>query len=58
MADNVVPIRPQRTSEQLEALARRPSAYNREVLLELAERCRAIEAVQEQPDQLDLGEGA
>jgi hypothetical protein len=43
--DNVIPLRPQRTSERLEALARQPWAYNRKLLLELAERARAIEAL-------------
>jgi hypothetical protein len=33
------------TSEWLEALARKPFAYNRELLLDLAERFRAMEAM-------------
>jgi hypothetical protein len=44
MSGNVIPLRPQRTSEWLEALARRPWAYNRSLLPELAERIRRIEA--------------
>jgi hypothetical protein len=66
--DNVIPLRRQKTSEWLEALARKPFAYNRELLLHLAERCRAIEALdlhRDQGDQdgprrgdLDLGEAA
>jgi hypothetical protein len=55
---DVVALRPQRTSEWLEALARRPWAYNREVLLELAERFRAIEAIEDEHDQLELREAA
>jgi hypothetical protein len=60
---DVIPIRP-RTSSWLEELARRPWAYNRPILLELAERVRAIEALQDHlgihahEDQLDLGEAA
>lgn len=37
------------TSEWLEALARKPFAYNREFLLNLAERFRAIEALGDDP---------
>jgi hypothetical protein len=55
---NVVPIRPQKTSEWLEALARRPFALHRDILLELAERFRAIEAVQDDHDQLELREAS
>jgi hypothetical protein len=59
---NVVPIRKERTSEWLEALARKPFARNREILLDLAERLRAIEAVLEDEhdhhNQLDLGVAA
>jgi hypothetical protein len=62
----VIPIRRQRTSEWLETLARKPWAYNRESLLELVERFRAIEALEDHDrarardgrDQLDLGEAA
>jgi hypothetical protein len=57
---DVIPIRPQRTSEWLEALARRPWAYNRELLLDLADRFRAIEALRDhgRADDLDLREAA
>jgi hypothetical protein len=55
---NVVQLRPQRTSERLEALARRPFALHRELLLHLAERFRAIEAVQDERDRLDLRDSA
>jgi hypothetical protein len=57
---NVIPIRRQTTSGWLEALARKPFAYNREILLDLSERFRAIEAVgrEEDHDQLELGEAA
>ena len=41
-----------RTSEQLEALARRPFAYNRELLRELAARARAMEALRADPAAL------
>jgi hypothetical protein len=42
----VTPAEPQRTSERLEAVARKPFPRgDRELLLHLAERCRAIEAV-------------
>jgi hypothetical protein len=54
--DNVIPLRPRPLSEQLEALARRPFALHREILLDLAERFRAIEAVQDEHDQLELRE--
>ena len=54
---SVVPLRPQRTSDWLEALARRPFALHREILLELAERFRAIEAIEDDDSlQLDLEE--
>jgi hypothetical protein len=60
--DNVIPIRPQRISDQLAALARRPWASNRELLLDLAARARAIEALLHEGEhhdgQLDLGEAA
>ena len=58
MSENVVPLRRQRTSEWLEALARRPFALHREILLELAERFRAIEALEEEDLQLELREAA
>jgi hypothetical protein len=59
MTGNVIPLRPRPLSEQLEALARRPFAYNREILLDLAERFRAIEALENgSDDHLDLGETA
>jgi hypothetical protein len=44
-----------KTSERLEALARKPFALHREILLELAERFRAIEAIE---DEHDLREAA
>ena len=37
MTGNVIPPRPRPLSEQLAARARRPFAYNREILLELRE---------------------
>lgn len=40
------------TSEWLEHLARRPFAYNRELLLELAACVRAMEALQADPAAL------
>ena len=56
---NVVDLRPQRTSERLEALARRPLYPHREILLDLAERFRAIEAIEDAGDgQLELREAA
>jgi hypothetical protein len=55
---NVVQLRPQRTSDWLEALARRPFAPHREILLDLAERFRAIEAIEDNDDQLEIGEAA
>jgi hypothetical protein len=57
MTHNVITLRPRPLSEQLEALARRPFAYNRDILLELAERFRAIESI-EIDDQLEIGEAA
>jgi hypothetical protein len=57
MTHNVITLRPRPLSEQLEALARRPFAYNRDILLELAERFRAIESI-EIDDQLEMGEAA
>jgi hypothetical protein len=56
--NNVVPLRPQRTSEWLEALARKPFAFNREILLDLAERFRKIEALEDEHDQLELREAS
>jgi hypothetical protein len=53
-----------KTSEWLDALARKPFTPNRELLLDLAERFRAIEAVQDHDHaracdgRLDLGEAA
>jgi hypothetical protein len=59
MSGNVIPLHPQRTSEWLEALARRPWAYNRPLLLDLAERFRAIEAIEiGSGDQLEIEEAA
>ena len=58
-SDNVIPIHPPRTSERLEALARRPFAHNREILFDLAERFRAIEAIEiESDDQLEIEDAA
>jgi hypothetical protein len=57
-AENVVPIRARKTSDWLEELARRPFALHRELLLELAERFRAIEAVQDEHDQLEIRDAA
>jgi hypothetical protein len=48
--DNAIPIPPRPLSEQLEALARRPFALHREILLDLAERFRAIEAMEDGSD--------
>jgi hypothetical protein len=52
-----------RTSDQREALARKPFALHRDILLDLAERFRAIEALEdlgirahEDHDQRELGE--
>jgi hypothetical protein len=55
-----------KTSEWLEARARKPYAPNRNILLELAARFRAIEALEhhlqldedEHGRELDLGEAA
>jgi len=62
MRGNVIPLRPQRTSEQLESLARKPYALHREILLDLADRFRAIEALEQlhrdEDDRLELGEAA
>jgi hypothetical protein len=55
---DVVPLRPQKTSEWLEALARRPFALHREILLELVERFRAIEALEDDRPQLEIEEAA
>ena len=46
------------TSEWLEAEARRPFARNREILLQLAEHFRAIEAIEDAERQLELEEEA
>jgi hypothetical protein len=55
---NVVQLHPQRTSDWLEALARQPFALHRELLLDLAERVRAIEAVQDEHVQVEPREAA
>jgi hypothetical protein len=52
-----------KTSEWLEALARKPYALHRELLLHLAARVRAIEALQvplhdDEEDQRELREAA
>jgi hypothetical protein len=47
MGDKTVP-----TSEELEALARKPFAPNRGLLLKLAARARAMEALQRDPAAL------
>jgi hypothetical protein len=54
MSGNLIPVRRQRTSEWLEALARKPWAYNRPLLLDLAERIRRIEAIDDADEQLEL----
>jgi hypothetical protein len=61
--DNVITLRRQKTSEWLEQLARKPFAPNRDILLHLAERVRAIEALdhhrdEDRHDQLDLRDAA
>jgi hypothetical protein len=38
--------------------ARTPFAFNREILLDLAERFRKIEALEDEHDQLELREAA
>lgn len=59
MSANVILLRRPRTSEWLETLARRPFALHREILLELAEHFRAIEALDDDLDgQLELRERA
>jgi hypothetical protein len=60
---NVTPIRPRPLSEQLEERARRPFAHNRKILLELAARVRALEAVvhlhgDEEDGQFEIGDAA
>lgn len=42
--------RPQKTSERLEERARKPFTYNRDLLRKLAERFRAIEALEADPE--------
>ena len=54
MSGNVIPLRRHQTSEWLEAIARRPWAYNRSLLLDLAERIRRIEAIDDPDEQLTL----
>jgi hypothetical protein len=60
--DNVISIRTRPLSEQLEALARKPFALHREILLDLAERFRWIEALEDHghahDHQLEFGEAA
>jgi hypothetical protein len=55
---NVVPLRRSSTSEWLEALARKPFALHREILLDLAERFRKIEALEDDRPQLEIEEAA
>jgi hypothetical protein len=49
---NPIPTRRRRISEQLEALARRPFAHNRALLLELVKRVHAMETLQADPAAL------
>jgi hypothetical protein len=57
-SSNVIPIRPPKTSERLDARSRASWCPNRDLLRHLAERFRAIEAIEDEERQLELREAA